>query len=284
MKLIFLILFLILNLKASSNYVENDALYDSLEKPQDSETEDTLKQYAKSLFNFKAYNANYFLPLSYRYNGNYSDTNGHKAKKTETEFQFSVKFDFAKNVFGLDGIYSIAYTQNSFWQFYSDSAFFRESNYAPEFFVIFPTSSMDDKRFIKALRFGLAHESNGRGGAEERSWNYINGSIFFQYKMLFSELKLWARLPNTNDYNPELINYMGHGYIKFMLPYKKHFVNMKFRYNFNKKGSAELNYTYPMFGRNDLFLYIKLFNGYGESLIDYDDYIKKFGIGFSISR
>ncbi|PNV83285.1 MAG: phospholipase [Sulfurimonas sp.] len=284
MKLIFLILFLILNLKASSNYVENDALYDSLEKPQDSETEDTLKQYAKSLFNFKAYNANYFLPLSYRYNGNYSDTNGHKAKKTETEFQFSVKFDFAKNVFGLDGIYSIDYTQNSFWQFYSDSAFFRESNYAPEFFVIFPTSSMDDKRFIKALRFGLANESNGRGGAEERSWNYINGSIFFQYKMLFSELKLWARLPNTNDYNPELINYMGHGYIKFMLPYKKHFVNMKFRYNFNKKGSAELNYTYPMFGRNDLFLYIKLFNGYGESLIDYDDYIKKFGIGFSISR
>ncbi|MGE4419152.1 MAG: phospholipase A [Sulfurimonas sp.] len=284
MKLIFLILFLILNLKASSNYVENDALYDSLEKPQDSETEDTLKQYAKSLFNFKAYNANYFLPLSYRYNGNYSDTNGHKAKKTETEFQFSVKFDFAKNVFGLDGVYSIAYTQNSFWQFYSDSAFFRESNYAPEFFVIFPTSSMDDKRFIKALRFGLAHESNGRGGAEERSWNYINGSIFFQYKMLFSELKLWARLPDTNDYNPELIDYMGHGYIKFMLPYKKHFVDMKFRYNFNKKGSAELNYTYPMFGRNDLFLYIKLFNGYGESLIDYDDYIKKFGIGFSISR
>lgn len=284
MKLIFLILFLIANLKALSNYVETDALYDSLEKPQNSETKDTLRQYAKSLYNFKAYNANYFLPLSYRYNGNYADTNGHKAKKTETEFQFSVKFDIAENIFGLDGIYSLAYTQKSFWQFYSDSAFFRESNYTPEFFVIFPTSDIDDKRFIKAVRFGFAHESNGRGGLEERSWNYLNSSIFFQYKMLFTELKLWARVPDANDYNPELIDYMGHGHVKFMMPYKKHFFDMKFRYNFNKKGSAELNYTYPIFGRNDLFLYIKLFNGYGESLIDYDSHIKKFGMGFSISR
>ena len=285
MRLIFLIFFTAtVTLNAFSNADGSNAIYNSLEKPQNSETENTLKQYAKSLYNFKAYNANYFLPLSYRYNGNYADTNGHKAKKTETEFQFSVKFDIATNIFGLEGIYSLAYTQKSFWQFYSDSAFFRESNYMPEFFVLFPASEVDDGRFIKALRFGVAHESNGRGGLEERSWNSINTSLFFQYKMLFTELKLWTRLPDNNDYNPRLIDYMGHGYLKFMVPYKKNFVDLKLRYNFDKKGSAELNYTYPMFGRDDLFLYIKLFSGYGESLIDYDKDIKKFGIGFSISR
>lgn len=250
----------------------------------DFQTRDTIKQYSNSLYNFKAYNANYFLPFSYRYGGGYADTNSHKAKNTETEFQFSVRFDFARDILGLNEIYSFAYTQRSYWQFYSDSAFFRESNYMPEFFVFFPISEPNDKKFVKAFRIGVAHESNGRGGFEERSWNYVNGSVFFKYGALFSELKLWARLPDKTDYNPKLIDYTGHGYLKFMLPYKKHFADMKLKYNFNNKGSVELNYSYPVFGRDDLFLYIKLFNGYGESLIDYDNHIKKLGIGFSISR
>jgi phospholipase A1 len=102
--------------------------------------------------------------------------------------------------------------------------------------------------------------------------------------MLFAELKLWSRLPDKNDYNSELIDYIGHGYIKFMLPYKKHFVDLKLRQSFDSKGSVEVNYSYPTFGRDDLFLYVKFFNGYGESFIDYDNHVKKIGIGFSISR
>lgn len=263
---------------------EQKQLFLSLDKLQNSETEDTMSQYAKSLYNIKAHEANYFLPISYRYDSNYAETNGHQAKRSETEFQFSVKFDIASGLLGFDELYSVAYTQKSFWQAYTDSAFFRESNYNPEFFVMFPTSELNDGRLIKAVRLGVAHESNGRGGEKERSWNYLSGSLFFQYKMLFTELKLWARLPDAQDYNPDLIDYMGHGHVKFMLPYKKHFFDVKFRHNFKNKGSTEVNYSYPVFGRDDLFLYVKLFNGYGESLIDYDNHIKKFGIGLSISR
>lgn len=259
-------------------------IYSSLDRLEDSETEETIKQYSQSFYNFKAHNANYLLPISYRYKGDYENTNGHEAKKIETEFQFSVKFDFATDIFRLDEIYSLAYTQKSFWQCYSDSAYFRESNYNPELFVTFPTSEFSDGRLIKAVRIGIAHESNGRGSDDERSWNYVSGSLLMQYKMLFAELKLWSRLPDKNDYNPNLIDYMGHGYIKFMLPYKKHFVDLKLRQSFDNKGAAETNYSYPAFGRDDLFLYVKLFNGYGESLIDYDNHVKKIAIGFSISR
>ncbi|MCW8896304.1 MAG: phospholipase A [Sulfurimonas sp.] len=270
----------------SSKEVEKKTkkIYSSLDRLEDSQTQETIRQYVQSLYNFKAHNANYFLPISHRYGGDYADTNGHEAKNTETEFQFSVKYDFITDIFHFGEIYSVAYTQKSFWQFYSNSAFFRESNYNPEFFVTFPTSELSDGRLIKAVRVGIAHESNGRGLDEERSWNYISGSLFMQYKMLFAELKLWARLPDITDYNHDLIDYMGHGYLKFRLPYKKHFADLKLRHNFKNKGSAELNYSYPVFGGDNLFLYVKLFNGYGESLIDYDNHIKKFGIGFSISR
>ncbi|EDZ63591.1 phospholipase A1 [Sulfurimonas gotlandica GD1] len=263
---------------------EQRKLYNTINKSDNSETQDTIRQITQSLYSLKAYKPNYFLPASYRHDGQYANTNGHKAEDIETEFQLSIKFDFAANLLGLNEIYSVAYTQIAFWQLYSKSAYFRETNYNPEFSIKIPTSELSDAKFIKAVKIALEHESNGRGGVDERSWNSISGSFYFQYKPIFSELKLWYRLPDNFDYNPDLIDYMGHGHLRFILPYEKHLLELLFRHNFSDAGAIEANYSYPVFGREDLFLYMKAFSGYGESLIDYDNYINKVGIGFSISR
>jgi phospholipase A1 len=77
---------------------------------------------------------------------------------------------------------------------------------------------------------------------------------------------------------------MGHGHLRFILPYKQHMAQIILKSNFKGKSSMEVNYSYPAFGRDDLFFYLKSFNGYGESLIDYDHNIEKIGVGFSISR
>ncbi len=263
---------------------EHRKLYQSLEHSDDKETQETVKQYTQSLYNIKAHSTNYFLPISYRYNGSYAPTNGHEAKDIETEFQISIKYDFAASLFGLNEIYTAAYTQLAFWQLYEESAYFRETNYNPELFVTFPISTIDESLFIKALRVSFEHQSNGRGGAEERSWNYLSASTYMQYKYIFAELKLWYRLADSTDYNPELIDYMGHGHLQFMLPYKKHMAKLLLRSNFGGSSAVEFDYSYPAFDRQDLFFYLKTFNGYGESLIDYNHNVNKVGIGFSISR
>ena len=244
----------------------------------DTQTSYTIKQYAQSLYNIKAYKANYLLPVSYRYGGNYSPVGTHELESIEMEFQFSIRYDFGTNLFGLHEIYSFGYTQKSFWQAYGESAYFRESNYNPEFFTTIP---FGDKH-IKAFRLALAHQSNGRGGAPERSWNYITGSVFFQTGLLFTELRLWHRFSDTIDYNPTLIDYMGHGHIEFIFPYKKHLAKLLLRSNFDGANAVEFAYSYPL--SKDLFFYLKTFNGYGESLIDFDNRIDKVGFGFSISR
>ena len=263
---------------------EQRKLYKTIQKSKDSQTQDTIRQYTQSLYNIKAYKSNYFLPFSYLNSGTYADTNGHKAKDIETEFQVSIKFDYASNLLGFDEIYSVAYTQLAFWQLYSDSAFFRETNYNPELYVMFPTSKLDEAKFLKAVKFSFEHESNGRGGEEERSWNFVSTSLYFQYKYMFSELKLWYRLSDNIDYNPELLDYLGYGHLRFMFPYKKHLAEVLFRNSFKGHSAIELNYSYPVFGRKDLFLYVKGFSGYGESLIDFNQHIDKIGFGFSISR
>jgi len=262
---------------------EQTKLYKSLKKSWDHETDTTIRQYSQALYNITAYDTNYFLPISYRGNGNYSATNGHEALNIETEFQLSIKYDFKTNIFGFDEIYSFGYTQLSYWQLYADSAYFRETNYNPEFFITLPVSKIYDSRFIRAFRFSFAHQSNGRGGEEERSWNYLAVSTFLQYEWLFTELKLWLPVASLK-YNEDLMDYIGYGHLKFIIPYKQHLTKLLIRSSFHGKHAIELNYSHPIFGRDDLFLYIKGFNGYGESLIDYNNNVNKIGIGFSLSR
>ena len=262
---------------------ESRKLYHLLDSV-DGETDQTIQQMTQSLYSLKAYKTNYFLPISYRYGGNYLNENNENPQNAEIEFQLSIKFDFAANILKFNEIYSVGYTQKSFWQSYSKSAYFRESNYNPELFVTIPTSLGDDAKFIKSIKFGLAHQSNGQGAEQERSWNYTSATISTQYKNLFTEFEFWNRLPDSKDYNPKLLDYLGHGDVKFSLPWDKHLFTLLLRSNFNNHGAVDFSYSYPINDRNNLFLYIKAFSGYAESLIDYNTYINKIGIGFSISR
>lgn len=268
---------------------EHKKIFSGIEETGDKETQATIKQYVESLYNVKAHNANYFLPLSTRVdNKTYANTgtgpSAHTPLKSETEFQVSIKYDIFANLLGFNEIYTIAYTQRSFWQLYADSAYFRESNYNPEAFITVPIGKIANTDYLKGVRVGFAHQSNGRGGEEERSWNYVYGSLYFQYGYLFTELKLWTSWDGALEYNPDLLDYLGNGHIKFSLPYEKHLAQLTLRSAFNGHHALELDYTYPLFGRDDLFLYLKGFSGYGESLIDYNNKVEKVGFGFSISR
>ena len=256
----------------------------------DGHSKQTIAQIIDSSFNLRSYKENYFLPVSYRYNSEYVDGGAyapHEAKDTETEFQVSIRFDFGANTLGLGEIYSFGYTQRSWWQVYVPSAFFRESNYQPEFFVTIPAYSFLGKSFLKGFKLAFIHQSNGRGGEFERSWNRASLSTFFLTGNLITELELWYRFSDKQDYNPELLDYLGYGQLHFTYPYKKHLFKLTLRSNIShKKGSAEFMYTYPLPVGNEknLFVILKTFNGYGESLIDYDHNVNKVSIGLAISR
>ena len=263
---------------------EKKKLYKSISKGFDSETLKTIEQYSQSIYSFKAYGTNYFIPVSYRVDGNrYANTYGHNAQVVETEFQFSVCYDYCANILGLNEVYSLAYTQHSFWQLYETSAYFRETNYNPEAFVSIPVGYIRNFDFFKMIRLSFAHQSNGRGGAEERSWNYVEASLYFQFGPTFVNLKLWKNVGDLK-YNEDLMEYLGYGSLTLLVPYKKNLFKLTGRNPFNHKGSIEGSYTYPLTDENNLFFYLKAFHGFDESLISYDERVTKVGIGFSISR
>jgi len=265
----------------------NEYLYSNLNPVNDKQTQQSIKQMYYSTYNLHTFKANYILPISYGIGRDYnndSDPTKQNPKKTSVQFQFSLRYDFATNIFGLHGIYSLAYTQLSFWQAYVKSAYFRESNYNPAIFCTIPNPWINYNKYVKAFRFSVEHQSNGKGGEYERSWQFLAGSVYTQYKDIFIELKGWARIYGQKDYNPDLLDYLGHGSLQLTLPYKKNVLKLLLRSNFSNHGAAKFSYSYPIADSNGLFLYVQAFSGYGETLIDYNHYVNSCSIGFSFSR
>jgi len=292
----------------SALHQENKRLrmaYRELEPVEDNETAETIRKSVTGDFGLKTYNVNYLLPFGYREGSYESYVPSDNYKNIEAELQLSFRLDLFQNLFGLHEIYSVSYTQRSFWQVYATSSPFRETNYQPEVFVTFPMYT--HKIPLKAVMGGFAHQSNGQGNITEqdfgdvnlsslagspylrnrsRSWNYLWAEALMQFGSLFTEFKVWYRLPeHGEDDNPDLIDYLGHGSIKLILPYGKSMTTLMLRQNFmTGKGAQELTWSYPVASRESVFWYLKVFTGYGESLIDYNNYVTKFSVGFSFSR
>lgn len=283
--------------------------------------------YSGGFFGLQPYDTNYILPISYateKYPNVLADTHqnnytpiqweqyGHYDNNVEVEFQISLKKPITYDIFGWNEYITAAYTQKVWWQLYSDSGPFRETNYLPEVFMNVPTSeSVDLASGLKAVKFGFLHESNGREGYRSRSWNRLYLTGLWQWDNLFLASRIWHRISEDEKYegyydglvdpatglednnfagddNPNIENYLGYGDLKIDYLYKQHQLGSLLRYNFGsggtQRGAVEVNWSYPFFDSENTFWYAKVFSGYGESLIDYDRSVTKSSFGFSFSR
>ena len=243
----------------------------------------------RSRFDVTLHRSNYFLPLTYNSNPNektYAQANQDTPNNYEAKFQLSFKMLLWDDIFNDNGDLYGAYTQLSLWQIYNESSPFRETNYEPELFLRFDTD-FDVLGFEnKFLIFGLNHQSNGRGGEFSRSWNRLYVEFIAIKGNFLMALKPWYRIPESDasDDNPDIDNYLGYGQLSGAYKWRKNVVSYSFRNNLRfdeNKGSIEIGWSYPLV--NKLRAYIQYYNGYGESLIDYDNYTNRIGCGIMIN-
>jgi len=202
----------------------------------------------------------------------------------EARFQLSFKTKVLQSFLFGQGDLWIAYSQVAHWQIYNTelSRPFRELNYEPELILNFPLD-------FKILRFnarmagiGFNHQSNGRDLPRSRSWNRIMFYFGLERENLQIYLKPWIRLKDEIDENPLITTYIGRaeGTVAFKL--KKHAFyligtnSLSFKDN---HGSLQFNYQYPL--KANLRAQLQIFNGYGETLIDYNHKQTTIGLGVS---
>ncbi len=259
-------------------------VYGSILTPyeNDPKTLESVERMISKVFDISPYKSNYLLPATY-------DTIHHtdERKSVETKFQLSFQKNLSHNLLGLHETFALAYTQTSWWQTMQDSAPFRETNYQPELFMVMP--HFDKESFLKAYQFGLIHESNGQDVPKSRSWNRIYAKAYTQLGSLIIAPRLWYRLPEDEkgDDNPDIEEYLGYGDLELVYPWGAHTFRIlgrhNMRFNDESRGAVTLDWTFPLWEEN-LFGYIQLFSGYGESLIDYNKRSDRIGLGFALSR
>ncbi|MEA3383792.1 MAG: phospholipase A [Campylobacterota bacterium] len=215
----------------------------------------------------------------------------------EAQFQLSIKVPLYANFLNSGADLFSAYTQNSYWQVYNTdkSSPFRETNYMPELFMEWhPDKKFGDSTLTKA-RFALIHQSNGQDVGQSRSWNRTELFFLFQNQNIFYGLNIWDRWDEETkkdiaaiegDDNPELEDLVGNQ--KYFVKYKGESINLMLshqndilEYNINK-GNTKLDITFPSINSNFDF-FIRVFDGYGESLVDYDIKIQRVSFGIMLS-
>lgn len=233
----------------------------------------------KNFFGITSYKMNYFFPLSYNFN-----PSSNSQKKSEIKFQVSLKKDLFENLLGFNEKYYFAYTQTSWWQAYTHSAPFRETNYQPEVFVDFPFA----QKGFDYLRFGLLHESNGEGeDFNSKSWNRVYVSTALLKDRVLITPRVWFRIPESkkDDDNPDITHYLGNFDLNIAYLGKDFFISAMLRNNLNlkhNKGAVQTDIGYNLFHKG-FFLHLQYFNGYGESLVNYNQALQRISIGFLLS-
>ena len=229
---------------------------------------------------------NFVLPFYYTgtpdtaiYNGNTPDEQ--KIMHQELKAQLSVVIQAFPALFN-DPNYSlnIAYTQLNYWQVYATSQYFRETNYEPEIFL--------EDHFHRnwLVRFGADHQSNGRGGPLERSWNRAIGMVQASGDNWIFSLKAWDLIFQKQSsylHNPDIAHYLGYESMLFSYHYRQIILSMQVQ-NLESglhKGSVEFSLSHPI--SKQVALYAQYFNGYGQSLLEYNHRTQSIGMGITLN-
>jgi len=210
-------------------------------------------------------------------------------------FQFSFKFRLLSPTGTVTQPWHhlyVAYTQTSLWDLQSLSKPFYDTSYKPTFFYLRDSLDVKSPWFDRVgVQAGAQHESNGQALPKSRSLNtfYFKPTVAWELPRGW-QLSISPRLIGyvDMDENPDLERYRG--YVEWTVG-AEHRDGFKFTAGLRKGtgsgyGSAELNASWPLdsfFPELGGRVLLQYFNGWGESLLDYNvRRADQFRLGFMV--
>ncbi len=235
---------------------------------------------------------NYVLPVAYNFKSENIDVesvpgDARELDATEFKFQLSFKSLLWNRPFDTNARLYAGYTNTSWWQAYNkdESSPFRETNHQPELFLDIPSGLRYAGWELANLRLGINHTSNGRSGAASRTWNRVYAELMISNEFNEIRFKPWNTISDIED-NPNIDEFSGKFQLEGLHHIGKHTLNWKARHNLESesRGSVEFDWSFPIAGRDDLQFFVQYFDGYGESLIDFDIKSQRLGLGFKLGN
>jgi phospholipase A1 len=208
--------------------------------------------------------------------------------KDDLKMQFSAKYRLARSI----PVY-VAFTQLMFWDIYDNSRPFRDTNYGPEIFYRL-IENLDQS--LGTLDVGYLHNSNGKSELASRSIHrlYIRANYFTKISQQKLNLNFVTyKILNQEKTNEDIVNHIGFWEVtanlseliytqfgSFALEVKAYAGAKVF--DLDQGGNQIGLLFYPNSEKFNLAIYFQRFEGYSESLIDYNKKRTVYRLGFNL--
>jgi len=215
------------------------------------------------------------------------------AAKFQVSFKFKLLTDdgwLATNAAWFKGL-TFAYTQRSLWAITEYSSPFYDTSYMPELFYETPWVPIG-RGFRITGHAGYGHESNGKDGPASKSINKLTATVsiardFGKWTATVTPT-VWYYIADMSD-NPDMQSYRGYGDLTVSVGRSDGLkVSVYGRAGYNlKRGAVQIDATYPIdFLTRSIAVYftVQYWNGYGESMLDYNKTQQSLRAGISFVR
>ncbi len=203
------------------------------------------------------------------------------ATNSDVKFQISLAIRLTDTVLPWNSFLFLMYTQKTFWNVFENSLPMHDLNFNPG--IGWSKPFFNKNRYVGKLTLLVEHESNGRDGEDSRSWNRISfyGSTIID-EWLMVHAKFWIPIIDGEN-NKDILRYCGiyQSGVVITTPNKKFNFGLTlvkregWNFNFNTIFEA----IWKVHEKSNLNLFLQYYNGYGESLLDYNQFHSRLRVG-----
>lgn len=205
-------------------------------------------------------------------------------ENSNVKFQISIAQRLTRSTLPGGTYLYLFYSQKVFWNVLQKSMPMTDLNFNPGVGLAKPLFVKN--RFIGKLIFLVEHESNGRDGDASRSWNKISlGANIMVDPLLMVHGKVWIPIVDGMN-NRDILDYSG----IYQVGLQAFTSNRRFNcaVTLTKRRGWNLNYntvvelSYRLWRRDNQFLFLQYYNGYGEGLLEYNKFHSQLRMGIVI--
>lgn len=203
---------------------------------------------------------------------------------SDVKFQISIAQRLTKSTLPWNTYLFLTYSQKCMWNVFEESLPMRDLNFNPG--IGLGKLLIVKDRLIGKMMLLVEHESNGRDGEDSRSWNKISlsASIFVDPQFMVHG-KVWIPIIDGQN-NKDILKYSGIYQTGIQVTSKnKRFgmaITLVKRQGFNLNFNTIIELNYKLFKKDNQYLFLQYYNGYGENLLDYNKFHSRLRAGIVI--
>ena len=203
---------------------------------------------------------------------------------SDVKFQISFRHRLTKSILPLHSHLFLQYSQKAIWNVFEESLPFHDLNFNPGIGV--QNLVVYNGRLVGNGTIMLEHESNGRDGEASRSWNKVSVSYAAVIDpRLGVYAKTWIPIIDGQQ-NKDILKYCGifQAGTQFISLNRRWVADVTFvkRQGWNFNFNTIVNVGFRFSKKDNQYLMLHFYDGYGENLLDYNKYHCRLRIGLLI--